>query len=362
MRKRLQVFVSSTFKDLQEERQAAVEAILRAGHIPAGMELFSAGNDSQWTTICRWIDASDVYLLILGGRYGTLHPTLKLSYTQLEFDYAVEHGKPVFSVVMSPARLDEKVKSRGKDVLELDNPALYQAFREPVLARMCTFFDDVKDIKLSIASTIKDFEGMYSFSGWVSGADVASSEALEKDIARLAAENARLIQTNAKLERDMLLAKSKIVFDYAAIKGALSGIVISVPASIVGEPNDFKTSALRCFSVYKDDLVVGVENAYEMSETAKFLFFTLAPRLATFGLVETVKITGSRIQRFCTTASGREFLGRLEIERQAAKVANSPAPEADSVAEGISQTSGGAVASGSAEKGLQRPRPVPRPK
>lgn len=43
MYKKLQVFVSSTYTDLIEERQAAVEAILDAGHIPAGMELFKAG-------------------------------------------------------------------------------------------------------------------------------------------------------------------------------------------------------------------------------------------------------------------------------------------------------------------------------
>ena len=35
LKRRFQVFVSSTFTDLQEERQAAVEAILSAGHIPA---------------------------------------------------------------------------------------------------------------------------------------------------------------------------------------------------------------------------------------------------------------------------------------------------------------------------------------
>jgi hypothetical protein len=41
-RKKLQVFVSSTYEDLKE-RQAAVEVILTAGHIPAGVELFAAG-------------------------------------------------------------------------------------------------------------------------------------------------------------------------------------------------------------------------------------------------------------------------------------------------------------------------------
>ena len=72
MNKKLQVFISSTYTDLIEERQAAVEAILDAGHIPAGMELFKAGNDSQLKTIYKWIDESDVYMIILGGRYGSV--------------------------------------------------------------------------------------------------------------------------------------------------------------------------------------------------------------------------------------------------------------------------------------------------
>jgi hypothetical protein len=59
-KKKLQVFVSSTYTDLHEERQAAVEAILTAGHIPAGMELFAAGDESQMSVIKRWIDESDI--------------------------------------------------------------------------------------------------------------------------------------------------------------------------------------------------------------------------------------------------------------------------------------------------------------
>ena len=83
------VFVSSTYTDLKEERQAAVEAILTAGHIPAGMELFTAGDESQMTVIKRWIDESDVFLLILGGRYGSIEANSKKSYVHLEYEYAI---------------------------------------------------------------------------------------------------------------------------------------------------------------------------------------------------------------------------------------------------------------------------------
>ena len=119
MAKKLQVFVSSTYVDLIEERQRAVQAILDAGHIPAGMELFKAGK-TQMETIKKWIDESDVYCLILGGRYGSVEEESGLSYTQLEYEYALSKEKNVFAIVLSDSRLHQKVAEdpKGKYVEE----------------------------------------------------------------------------------------------------------------------------------------------------------------------------------------------------------------------------------------------------
>lgn len=129
IRKRLQVFVSSTFSDLREERQAAVEAILAAGHIPAGMELFAAGDESQMEVIKQWIDESDVYLLILGGRYGSIDSKSGKSYTQLEYEYALNKGKPLFACVIKDAALDARIKKYGKEAID-DYRKEWKQFRE----------------------------------------------------------------------------------------------------------------------------------------------------------------------------------------------------------------------------------------
>ena len=115
--KKLQIFVSSTYIDLKQERQAAVEAILKSGHIPAGMELFTAGDESQLETIYRWIDSSDIYMLILGARYGSIEPKSALSYTELEYDYAIDKGIPFFAVVANDAEIERR-KALGPDFLE----------------------------------------------------------------------------------------------------------------------------------------------------------------------------------------------------------------------------------------------------
>ena len=85
MEKRYQVFVSSTFRDLQEERKEVMQALLELKCIPAGMELFLAADDDQWSLVKSVIDDCDYYVVILGGRYGSTHPVRsRISYTEMD--------------------------------------------------------------------------------------------------------------------------------------------------------------------------------------------------------------------------------------------------------------------------------------
>jgi Domain of unknown function (DUF4062) len=191
-KKKLQVFVFSTYSDLKEERQAAVEAILSACHIPAGMELFAAGDESQMEVIRRWIDESDVFLLILGGRYGSVEPTSNKSYIELEYEYAQERGKPFFAVVIKNDYLKEKVKVYGADIIETDNAKELKAFRTRVLTKLVRFFSDPRDIKLAIHETLSDFSRRDELVGWIPGDQSVNSGAVAEEIARLGKENAML--------------------------------------------------------------------------------------------------------------------------------------------------------------------------
>ncbi len=187
--KRLQIFVSSTYSDLVDERQAGVEAILTAGHIPAAMELFTSGDQSQLEVIKQWINESDIYVLILGGRYGSVEPTTGKSYTQLEYEYALEQGKPVFSCVINEVALENKVRAKGTSVIETENAAKMKEFRELVLTRMVRFWDDRKDIKITIGETLSYFSMREELVGWVRPHREANLPALIDEIARLSKEN-----------------------------------------------------------------------------------------------------------------------------------------------------------------------------
>lgn len=169
MDKKLQVFVSSTYTDLIEERQAAVEAILDAGHIPAGMELFKAGK-SQMKTICKWIDESDVYMLILGGRYGSIEEESGLSYTELEYRYALSKNMPVFAIVLDDSFLFTKAASMGKDaIIEKDNIDKYISFKNYVESKIVKFVKNIDQIPGKILSQLNDTlnDSEYKLIGWI---------------------------------------------------------------------------------------------------------------------------------------------------------------------------------------------------
>ncbi len=192
--RKLQVFVSSTFIDLQEERQAAVQAILKVGHIPAGMELFKAGDEEQWEIIKNWIEESDVYMLILGGRYGSIEPKSGKSYTQLEYEYALELGKPFFAIVINDTWTDRKAKRKGvkiEDFKEVNNLQKLNEFRATVKTKMVSFADDLKDIKLAVSDSLHEINKREHLQGWVKSDDTDFSS-ISEELARLSKENSEL--------------------------------------------------------------------------------------------------------------------------------------------------------------------------
>jgi hypothetical protein len=72
MDKVYQVFVSSTFSDLEDERRQVSQTLAKAGYISSGMELFPATDMQQPEFIKRIIDRCDYYVVIVGGKYGSL--------------------------------------------------------------------------------------------------------------------------------------------------------------------------------------------------------------------------------------------------------------------------------------------------
>jgi hypothetical protein len=310
MTKKLQVFVSSTYTDLKQERQAAVAAILKSGHIPAGMELFTAGDQSQWDTIKAWIDESDVYMLILGGRYGSVESASNLAYTELEYDYAVAQGKPFFAVVIREAALEKKVKDHGTAVVELENGTALQKFRAKVLSNISSFFDDEKDIRLSVYETLADFAANKNLIGWVPGNAVVDTLPLYNEIKSLTNDKALLEARISEFERRLAKSAGK-VSDFDSLFKILMSEKIALTRSAFGDGEGKEQSLMTLFYANQSGFVTGISNDMSMTDLESFLFYRLGPKLQIHGLVQYEKVPSARFRLCSITSKGSEFLGEL---------------------------------------------------
>ncbi len=175
MDKRYQVFISSTFKDLQEERREVMQTLLEMDCFPAGMELFPASDDDQWTLIKRVIDECDYYLLIVGNRYGSLDET-GVSYTEKEYDYAIQKKKPVMAFVHA----DPSNVPVGKTDMSEAAQALLAKFRDKVQKKMCKYWKSPQDLGGLVAKSFSTLKKTHPAEGWVKAGSLASPEQLEK--------------------------------------------------------------------------------------------------------------------------------------------------------------------------------------
>ncbi|MEP7762561.1 DUF4062 domain-containing protein [Sanguibacter sp. 25GB23B1] len=190
---RYQVFVSSTYTDLVEERQAVISALLQLGAMPAGMELFPAADDEAWTLIQRVIDESDYYLLIVGGRYGSVTEE-GVSFTEKEYDYAQDTGKPVMAflhgapdtIPVGKSDLDSTARSR----LELFAAKVKRA-------KHVKYWTSAEDLAGKIALSFAIFTKSYPAIGWVRGDAGDSPETLRM----LSAAQAKAAELEAQLAR-----------------------------------------------------------------------------------------------------------------------------------------------------------------
>ena len=175
MEKRYQVFVSSTFTDLTDERRAVMQALLELNCIPAGMELFPASTDDQWTLIQRVIDDCDYYLVIVGGRYGSMD-SQGISYTEKEYDYAVQQGKPVMGFVhRQPGDIPARFTDRDALVA-----AKLEAFRSKVQQRMCRFWTNADELGGVVSRSYVQLLKTHPAEGWVKYRYAKTTEDLEK--------------------------------------------------------------------------------------------------------------------------------------------------------------------------------------
>lgn len=151
---RHQIFISSTFKDLGKERQSMFEATYRMGHIPIGMEGFTASNLSQWSYIENRIKESDYFAVVVAKRLGSLMPDgTGRSITEAEYDLAMSLNKPVLRFLLSesaawPLDADHQEKDPESQI------RLSAFTRRLSSATLCGFWSDAHSLSAAYSAAL----------------------------------------------------------------------------------------------------------------------------------------------------------------------------------------------------------------
>jgi hypothetical protein len=220
--KRYQVFISSTFRDLIDERQAVLKAILEMNHMPAGMELFPAVDDTAWQLIKDVIDSSDYYILLIGGRYGSLDEE-GLGYTEKEYDYAIRIKKPVIPLLHKAPNI------LPRDKTETD-PGAWQKleeFRKKVERKhTCIYWETTEELKSKIIISLSANVKRHPAVGWVRADSVPTDATirdvlvLRKRIAELESELKQVITEAPPGTEDLMQGDDtlKLIFTFQALQ------------------------------------------------------------------------------------------------------------------------------------------------
>jgi len=123
-KKHYSVFLSSTYKDLVEHRNAVKDQIISRDMLFRGMENFGADPSKlPAAKIVEEVRKADVYVGVFGVRYGSVDQATGLSMTELEFNEAEASGKPMLLYLIredAPIKVSD-IESDPQSKVKLDN-------------------------------------------------------------------------------------------------------------------------------------------------------------------------------------------------------------------------------------------------
>ncbi|WP_308698354.1 DUF4062 domain-containing protein [uncultured Thomasclavelia sp.] len=167
MDNKIKVFISSIYEDMKEERDIVFQSLLKNGNIVGGMELFSGDNIEKFEVIKSDIQDSDIFILIMGGRYGTICKETNKSFIHMEYEYAKKINIPVGVVVITEKFLlckKQLAYSNGQKHYD-EGGEKYSHFLNQVSNRMISYYSNMHELSLNVITTISKMKEKYKISG-----------------------------------------------------------------------------------------------------------------------------------------------------------------------------------------------------
>ena len=203
-KKKYQVFISSTYEDLIDERACVTQTLLDLNCIPVGMEQFPASDLSQMAYIEKVLEDCDYYILISAGRYGSTGED-GISYTEKEYDYALTHGIPVMCFLIK--NIDEI--PRGKCENTEEGMKKLVTFREKVAKnKLVKYYESSTELGKNVAIALQHCIDSFPACGWIRGEKEDAASDFKAQIDKYLRE-----RTITQEDIDAMLADKTIILD-----------------------------------------------------------------------------------------------------------------------------------------------------
>ncbi|KAB2902468.1 MAG: AAA family ATPase [Anaerolineae bacterium] len=154
MAERIDVFISSTSRDLPLHRKEAMDACLSMGMFPIMMEHLPASDSDAIQASLEMVDQASIYVGIFAWRYGYIPTGYEISITEMEYNRAIERGLPLLIFVMH-----ENHVIKAQDVEQGDGATKLSQFKKRLLEdNVVNFFRSPEDLRGCILHSLVPYQ------------------------------------------------------------------------------------------------------------------------------------------------------------------------------------------------------------
>jgi hypothetical protein len=149
--------------------------------------------------------------VIVAGRYGSVHPDTGTSYTEMEYRYALESGKPILAFLHeNPGEIPSAKCESDPQIKEK-----LISFRQFCEKKLCKYWSGPADLAAKISRGLTQLTKHEPSAGWIRADEIVEGQELE--VLKLREENRVLrdrIKTISRIEADPeTLASGTDIFD-----------------------------------------------------------------------------------------------------------------------------------------------------
>ena len=198
-------FISSTFIDLEDYRKTIIDKIQSLQGVINAQEFFGARPNTPLETMIDELKKSNVIILVIAHRYGSIDEKTQKSYTQIEYETAIDEKKIIF-----PYIIDETHPFNPKYIDDNEDKIKLNEFKKLVInAYQISTFTTKEDLAMKV---IQDLERELPKHDIIIGAQKLESQNITfiKQMCQLPKlMNGREITLNIKLNENWESASDK---------------------------------------------------------------------------------------------------------------------------------------------------------